>query len=98
MLEIRQTETFRKWFSDLKDINARTKILVRIRRLSLGNAGDVEPVGNGISELRIRYGPGYRVYFTKKNQIVLIILCGGNKASQQRDIKLAKDMVSSLEE
>jgi putative addiction module killer protein len=89
MIEVRKTNTFAKWIDGLKDIRARARILVRIERLALGNPGDVKPVGEGVSELRIDYGPGYRVYFTKQGQHVVILLAGGNKHSQTKDIKTA---------
>ena len=79
MIEIRKTETFAKWIDGLQDLKARAKILVRIERLAAGNPGDVKPVGEGVSELRIDYGPGYRVYFKKIGQVVVILLAGGDK-------------------
>ena len=89
MLEIRKTETFAKWIDGLHDIRARARILVRIERLATGNPGDVKPVGEGVSEIRIDYGPGYRVYFKKIGQKVVILLAGGDKKSQSKDIKTA---------
>jgi putative addiction module killer protein len=89
MIEIRKTETFAEWINGLQDIRARARILVRIERLAAGNPGDVKPVGEGVSELRIDYGPGYRVYFRKVGQKVIILLAGGDKSSQSKDIKLA---------
>jgi len=89
MSEIRQTETYLKWFESLRDRQAKARIDVRIRRLSMGNPGDVKPVGQGVSELRISYGPGYRVYFTQKGETLIILLAGGNKQTQQKDIKTA---------
>jgi len=80
MIEIRETDTFKKWFISLKDKRAKARIDVRIKRVMLGNFGDVEPVGNGISELRIDYGAGYRVYFVKRGNIIVILLCGGDTA------------------
>jgi putative addiction module killer protein len=88
-IEIRQTEVFASWFADLRDREARARILVRIRRLSLGNPGDVKPVGGGVSEMRIAYGPGYRVYFVARGEKVVILLCGGDKRTQDRDIREA---------
>lgn len=76
----------RKWFAELRDRQARTRIAARIRRLSLGNPGDVKPVGQGVSELRIDHGPGYRVYFTRRDETLLLLLCGGDKRTQDRDI------------
>ncbi len=90
MLEIRQTETYARWFAGLDDIRARARILVRVRRLSLGNPGDVRPVGEGVSELRIDYGAGYRVYSVARSRgSVVILLAGGDKHSQDRDIREA---------
>lgn len=79
MIEIRQTDVYAKWFANLRDRQARARIDVRIRRLSLGNPGDVKPVGEGVSELRISYGPGYRVYYVQRGQQLIILLAGGNK-------------------
>jgi putative addiction module killer protein len=96
MIEVRQTATFASWLDGLRDANARSRIVVRIRRLELGNPGDVKPVGDGISELRISYGPGYRVYFTRQGQEIVLLLCGGDKSSQSRDIAAAKQMAKEL--
>ena len=96
MMEIRQTETYSKWFKSLRDRQARARINVRIRRLSLGNPGDVKPVGEGVSELRIDYGPGYRVYFVEQGHTVVILLAGGDKQTQERDIKTALDLAREL--
>ena len=98
MIELKQTETFRKWRFKLKDQRARAAIASRLDRLSYGHAGDVEPVGDGISELRIHYGPGYRVYFRKAGDTIVILLCGGNKTSQARDIKTAKRLAGEWSE
>ncbi|WP_137134992.1 type II toxin-antitoxin system RelE/ParE family toxin [Rhizobium sp. FKY42] len=92
MIEIRETETYAEWFSRLKDERAKARINARIYRLSMGNPGDVKPVGEGISELRIDYGPGYRVYFMRQAKVVIILLCGGDKATQPADIATAKQM------
>lgn len=89
MYEIRQTETYAEWFSKLRDRQARARIDVRIRRLSLGNPGDVKPVGEGVSELRVDYGPGYRVYFIQRGTTVIVLLAGGDKRTQSRDIQTA---------
>jgi len=97
MTEIRQTEIFAEWMSRLRDIRARAKIAARIDRLALGNAGDVAPVGEAISELRIHYGPGYRVYFTRRGPSQIVLLCGGDKATQANDIKMAKSLAGKLE-
>ena len=96
MIEVRQTAVFASWLEELRDANARTRILVRIRRLELGNPGDVKAVGEGIIELRIAYGPGYRVYFTRQGQEIVLLLCGGDKSSQSRDIATAKRMAKEL--
>ena len=96
MIEVRQTAVFASWLEELRDANARTRILVRIRRLELGNPGDVKAVGEGIIELRIAYGPGYRVYFTRQGQESVLLLCGGDKSSQSRDIATAKRMAKEL--
>ena len=96
MIEIRKTDTFSKWIDGLQDIRARARILVRIERLAGGNPGDVKPVGEGVSELRIDYGPGYRVYFKKIGQKVIILLAGGDKKSQSRDIKTALSLSRNL--
>lgn len=90
MIEFKQTETFRKWRTRLRDQRARGLIASRLDRLAFGNAGDVKPVGQGISELRIDYGPGYRVYFLKRGKEIVILLCGGDKSTQEDDIKTAK--------
>ncbi|HEX4890915.1 MAG TPA: type II toxin-antitoxin system RelE/ParE family toxin [Alphaproteobacteria bacterium] len=98
MLELKQTETFRKWRTRLKDDRARALIASRLDRLAFGHAGDVEPVGQGISELRIHYGPGYRIYFQKRKDTIIILLCGGDKSSQARDIKTAKRLAEDWSE
>ena len=92
MIEIRQTETYAKWFSSLRDRHAKARIDIRIRRLSLGNPGDVKAVGEGVSELRINYGSGCRVYFVQHGQTVVILLAGGDKRTQDRDIKTALEL------
>ena len=90
MFELKQTETFRKWWMRLRDDRARGLIVARLDRLAHGHAGDVEPVGEGISELRIHSGPGYRIYFRKQGNTVIILLCDGGKNTQAKDIKAAK--------
>ena len=90
MIEFKQTETFRKWRSRLKDERARAMVASRLDRLAFGNPGDVKPVGQGISELRIVYGPGYRIYFRRRGNEIIILLCGGDKSTQAADIKTAK--------
>jgi putative addiction module killer protein len=89
MLEVLKSATFESWFDGLRDHRARARINARIRRLSLGNPGDVRPVGSGVSEMRIDYGPGYRVYFIQRGNIVAVLLCGGDKRTQDVDIKRA---------
>ena len=92
MIEVRQTDAFTAWLVGLKDRQARARILARVRRLSAGNSGDVKPVGSGVSEMRIDYGPGYRVYFVNHGKTVVILLCGGDKRTQARDIARAVEM------
>ena len=92
MVEVRQTEIFLAWLRGLRDIRARARIQIRIDRLSLGNPGDVRPVGEGLSEMRIDYGPGYRVYFTSRGQTIVVLLCGGDKRNQDDDIAVAKSL------
>jgi putative addiction module killer protein len=96
MIEVRKTEVFAKWLDALKDIRARARILVRIERLAAGNPGDVKPVGEGVSELRIDYGPGYRVYYKKHGRQVVILLAGGDKRTQAKDIKTAMRLAQNL--
>ena len=97
MIEVRKTEIFTKWFDSLKDRKARARIQARIDRVEMGNFGDVAPVGEGVSELRIFYGPGYRVYFVQRGSIMVILLSGGDKDSQQSDIAKAKEIAKQLE-
>ena len=97
MIEVRQTEAFRAWLETLRDRRAAAKIAARLARLELGNFGDAEPVGEGVSELRIHYGPGYRAYFVQRGDVLVIMLCGGDKSSQDRDIRRAKAMARELE-
>ncbi|OIP66089.1 MAG: addiction module antitoxin RelB [Nitrospirae bacterium CG17_big_fil_post_rev_8_21_14_2_50_50_9] len=96
MLEIRKTETFAQWLDGLRDIHARARVQVRVERLAAGNPGDVRPVGEGVSELRIDYGPGYRVYFTRRGRTVIILLAGGDKRTQAADIKTALRLARDL--
>lgn len=98
MIEFKQTETFRKWRLRLRDERARAMIASRLDRLAFGNAGDVRPVGAGISELRIDYGPGYRIYFLKRGSALVILLCGGDKSTQAGDIKTAKRLAAEWRE
>jgi putative addiction module killer protein len=96
MIEIRQTDSYRKWHAKLRDQVAKARIDVRLIRLSQGNPGDVRPVGEGVSELRIDYGPGYRIYFVRHGEAVVILLAGGVKKSQPADIKLAVELARKL--
>nr|WP_281415665.1 type II toxin-antitoxin system RelE/ParE family toxin [Pelotalea chapellei] len=96
MIEIRKTELFAAWLDNLRDIQAKARVLVRIERLASGNAGDVKPVGEGVSEMRIDYGPGYRVYFIRRGSELIILLAGGDKSSQSRDIKAAIRLAQNL--
>jgi putative addiction module killer protein len=96
MIEIRKTERFAKWIDGLDDIRARARILARIERLATGNPGDVKAVGEGVSELRIDYGPGYRVYYTQHGRSVVILLAGGDKSTQDRDIRTALRLARNL--
>ncbi len=96
MVEIRQTDVFARWFRDLRDRRARARIQVRIDRLQLGLPGDVKPVGEGVSELRVDYGPGYRVYFTRREKQLILLLAGGDKRTQDRDIKKAIQLAQDL--
>ena len=96
MIAIRQTEVFAAWFGNLPDRRAKARIEVRIDRLALGNPGDAKPVGEGVSELRIDYGPGYRVYFVRRGEAVIVLLAGGNKRTQTRDIEAARRLARFL--
>ncbi|MBU2591631.1 MAG: type II toxin-antitoxin system RelE/ParE family toxin [Nitrospinota bacterium] len=96
MVEIRKTEVFAKWFDSLSDIRARARILVRIERLAANNPGDVKPIGEGISELRVHYGPGYRVYYKNVGRTIVILLAGGDKRTQSKDIKTAITLAKNL--
>lgn len=95
-MEIRQTEVYAAWFANLRDRQARARIDVRIRRLSLGNPGDVRPVSGGVSELRIDYGPGYRVYFVQRGATLVILLVGGDKRTQEQDIQTAQELARAV--
>jgi putative addiction module killer protein len=92
MIEVRQTATFRDWMAGLRDQNARRRILQRVARLELGLLGDVKTVGGGISELRVDHGPGYRVYFMRRGGALIVLLCGGDKSTQAKDIARAKSV------
>ena len=97
MIEIRQTTVYANWFAQLRDRQARARIDARIRRLSLGNPGDVKPVGEGVSELRLDYGPGYRIYFVQRGPLLIILLAGGDKNTQSRDIQTALELARQVQ-
>jgi len=98
VFELRQTETFAKWRSKLKDELAKAAIALRLARLELGQVGDAKPVGDGISELRIHYGPGYRVYFHRRGKTIIVLLSGGDKSTQAKDIRKAKQLAKERSE
>lgn len=98
MIEIRKTDVFKSWLDGLRDLRARARVQVRIERLAGGNPGDVKPVGEGVSELRIDYGPGYRVYFKRRGQTLIILLAGGEKGTQSKDIRTAIRLAQDLME
>jgi putative addiction module killer protein len=94
MVEIIKSDTFDRWLRKLRDPQAKARVEMRIRRLSLGNAGDVQPIGEGLSEMRIDYGPGYRVYYMQKSKVLVLLLCGGDKSTQQKDIAKARKIAA----
>ena len=96
MMEIRKTDVYAKWLDGLRDIQARARILARVERLAAGHAGDAEPIGEGVSELRINCGPGYRVYYKQQGRELVVLLAGGEKGSQARDIKTALRLARNL--
>jgi putative addiction module killer protein len=98
MVQVRQTERFVRWLEGLRDLRGRAKVLARIERLSGGNPGDTKPVGAGVSELRINFGPGYRVYYLQKGITLIILLAGGDKSSQSKDIQTAIQLAETLSE
>ncbi|WP_320197009.1 type II toxin-antitoxin system RelE/ParE family toxin (plasmid) [Agrobacterium rosae] len=98
MFTIRRTRDYADWIKTLKDFRAQARIADRIDRLAAGNPGDVKPVGEGVSELRVNYGPGYRVYFVPDGSVVYVLLCGGDKSTQDKDIRLAKKLAQQLKE
>ena len=98
MIQIQQTETYAKWFAGVRDRVTRARIDIRIRRLSLGNAGDTKLVGEGVSELRVDHGPGYRIYFIQRGEVVIVLLAGGDKSTQDKDIRNAKALANDLKE
>jgi putative addiction module killer protein len=95
-MQVRQTELFARWFAGLRDRRARRRIQARIDRLEIGNPGDVKPVGDGVSEMRIDYGPGYRVYFVQRGRTLIVLLAGGDKGTQERDIAAARNLARML--
>lgn len=97
MYQISQTAVFAKWLANLRDIKGQARILARLESCRLGNLGDIKRIGGGIHELRIHVGPGYRVYFVKRRNMILLLLCGGSKTSQARDIERAKRLLAELE-
>ena len=96
MIEVRKTDAYVKWLDGLRDIRARARVLARVERLAAGNPGDTEPVGEGVSELRINYGPGYRVYYKQHGRELVILLAGGDKSTQSSDIKAALRLARNL--
>jgi len=96
VIEVRETNIFSEWLSGLRDARAKAEVARRVRRLALGNPGDVKPVGQGVSELRIHYGPGYRVYFVQRGKRLIVLLCGGDKSAQARDIALALKLAKEV--
>ena len=96
MFEVLTTDEFDLWLSDLADERARTKIASRVARLRFGNAGDAKPVGEGVSEMRVHHGPGYRVYYKQTNKTIIVMLCGGDKSTQEKDVRRAKKMAAEL--
>ena len=98
MIEIRKTDVFARWIDGLSDLRARARVLARIERLAMGNPGDAKPVGEGVSEMRIDYGPGYRVYFKRRGRTLVILLAGGDKSTQAMDIRTAMRLARGLTE
>lgn len=96
MIDIRQTVEYSRWYAKLRDLNAKARISIRLERVAFGNFGDAKPVGGGVQELRVDYGPGYRVYFTRRGDVVVILLCGGDKRTQDADIRRAQDLAKEL--
>lgn len=96
VIEVRRTAVFDDWLTRLRDATARAQIVARLRRLSHGNFGDTKPIGDGLSELRIHSGPGYRLYFVRRGSEIIVLLCGGDKSSQSRDIAKAKELANEV--
>src|SRR5580698_7981868 len=97
MIEVRQTDDFRAWLRNLHDDKAVARIGARLRRLEQGNPGDTKSLGSGLLEMRVDYGPGYRLYYVRRGAIIVVLLCGGDKRTQQRDIKRARELAAELE-
>lgn len=98
MYTVLRSDEFDKWLAQLKDAKGKARIVARIRSAELGNLGDVKPVGEGVSEMRIHFGPGYRLYFTQRGRLLILLLLGGDKSSQSRDIQKAKALARTVEE
>jgi putative addiction module killer protein len=98
VIEVRETATFSDWMRKLRDSEARARIAARVRRLAFGNTSDSKSIGEGVLELRIHHGPGYRVYFVKRGEVLFVLLCGGDKSSQTKDIVIAKRLAAELKE
>ena len=96
MVDIKKTDVYARWLDNLRDIRARARVLARVERLAAGNPGDVKSIGEGVSEIRIDYGPGYRVYFTRRGNKIVILLAGGDKSTQDSDIKTAQELARNL--
>ena len=96
-MQIRKTDVYAEWIDNLRDLQGRARILVRVERLASGNPGDVKAISGGVSELRVHFGPGYRVYFTKRGHDIVILLAGGDKSSQSTDIQTALQLAKNLE-
>ena len=97
VLQIRKTDVYAEWIDNLRDLQGRARILVRVERLASGNPGDVKAIGGGVSELRVHFGPGYRLYFTQRGHDIVILLAGGDKSSQSTDIQTALQLAKNLE-
>jgi putative addiction module killer protein len=97
MVEVRQTTEFRRWFAELRDLRSKVQIARRIERAAAGNLGDIKPVGDGVSEMRIHHGPGYRVYFVQRRGMIILLLCGGDKGTQDGDIRNAKALAKEMD-
>lgn len=96
MIKVQKTDVYARWLDDLRDLRARARIQIRVERLIAGNPGNVRPVGQGVSELKIDYGPGYRVYYTRKGNALIVLLCGGDKSTQKADIAMALKLAKNL--